>query len=1511
MSATVAADANGSFDWFGDSSDDFPLTLTSAAPLVVYEGPLLITAVEGNNQRARLGMAYPSALVALVTDATNTPVAGVDVAFDVPHDPGVTLNKSTAKTDSLGRASVTATATNNAGAYTVQASVSDSPESAYFGLFNIPAPGKLSGTVSYSPPTIAPGAQSTATIRIQNTTGSTINRSISTSDLPALPSGVTFVGQPDLGGCDFSAMPLNNMNVCNMFAVVTAASVGNYQWTGDGQTNDNVNVYIALSNAVGLGVYGATSAIVVDEGDGQTITVGQDFEALWVKVTDANGTAIPGATVNFTAPSSGAGLAEPNSVSITDAAGLAGIMPTANQTAGSYQINANVAGVASPAVFQMTNAPAAPASVLVTSGNNQAATISTAFANPLVTTVLDEFNNPVAGQTVTFTAPSGGASGTFDTNPQTVTTASNGTATAPTFTANAAIGSYTVVASLQSGASTSFSLENKDLPVTAGAVSLSVAANSSANPITLNLSGGAANTVAVVGAATHGTATASGAAITYTPTAGYSGGDSFTYTATNGTGTSTAATVTITVIPPFIAITPTSLPGGTAGTAYSQTITAANGTPDYTFAVTGGALPTGLTLASGGTLSGTPSARGTFPVTVTAMDSLGAVGSRAYLLQIAEQAVTANDVSVTLAANSSDNSITLSLSGGAADTVAVVSPASHGMAAASGTAITYTPMAGYSGTDSFTYIATNSSGTSTPATVSITVTAATLLLTPTSLPDGTVGTVYGQIITAAGGTEAYTYVVTAGALPSGLALASDGTLSGTPSAYGQFNLTITATDSLGATGSRAYSLQVAEQAVAANAVSATVAANSSANPITLNLSGGAANTVAVASAASHGTATALGTAISYTPTDGYSGTDSFTYTATNSVGTSTAATVSITVTPPTLVLTPTLMPDGRVGTGYNQTFSASGGTEPYSYAVSIGALPASLTLGGGGTLSGTPSAQGTSSFTVTATDIFGATGTLAVDLNIQRQPNVLVFTPSSGALPNAMAGEAYSTTVTATGGVAPIVYRLTSGAMPAGMALNITTGELTGPLDPETHANYGFNIEATDSNGDTGTASYTIAVVERVLSVTDKQVTVTPGATPTNVNLEAGATGGPFISADIVSVEPPNGGTAQIVMGEFAQTGGSTPVSFYLKFTPNPAFTGQVVVRFTLASSLGTSNPGLVVYNLGYDPVAVAQQVQTAVQGFVETRQDLVASTVKVPGLVERRAMASASEPMSGQLSPSGDGLVLNFATSLVQANAAANAAAGVIDVGEQPFNMWANGTIMVHNRSANGNRWGSFGMLSAGVDYLLNDKTLVGLSFHYDHMTDPTDADTLLTGQGWLVGPYASVELGDGVFWDSSLLYGGSSNAIDTDLWDGNFGTSRWLLDTAISGQWKLDEVTTLTPKLRAVYLNEAVQSYTVENGAGGTLVLDGFTSEQLRFSLGAEIARQFLQDNGSTLTPKLGVTGGVSGLGGSGAFGSVAAGLNWQSFGALSIDSGLLFNIDGEGSTSSGARVGVSGRF
>jgi large repetitive protein len=499
-------------------------------------------------------------------------------------------------------------------------------------------------------------------------------------------------------------------------------------------------------------------------------------------------------------------------------------------------------------------------------------------------------------------------------------------------------------------------------------------------------------------------------------------------------------------------------------------------------------------------------------------------------------------------------------------------------------------------------------------------------------------------------------------------------------------------------------------------------------------------------------------------------------------------------------------------------------------------------------------------------------------------------------------------TISAAGGTAPYTYTVTAGLLPAGLTLS-SAGEISGT--PTMAGSASFTVEATDANNVTGSASYTLEVTTDAVTGPDQTIPVKPGANPADVRLDAGAIGGPFDDAELVSVEPANAGRAEITWGVYAAAGPVRPVGWYLKFTPNPAYSGQVHVRFRLVNALGKSNVGTVTYVLGFDAAQVAQDIDARVRGFVQARQSMIASTIEVPGLMERRRMQTATDPVAARLAPSADGVTLGFGTSLAQMQAARDGADGSSGALSLPFNVWVDGTLMAHNRRENDGKWGSFGMVSLGADYLLSERALLGLSFHYDRMTDPTDEDAKLTGNGWLAGPYASFEIGKNVFWDTSLLYGGSSNDIGTQFWDGTFDTRRWLFDSSIKGQWQLDDVTVLTPKLRAVYFSEKVEDYAVHNGAGDTIELDGFAQEQLRVSLGAEIARTFMLEDGSTLTPKLGATAGFSGLDGSGLFGSISTGLSLQAGNGWSIDGGLLFNIERQGEKSVGAKAGVSARF
>ncbi len=85
---------------------------------------------------------------------------------------------------------------------------------------------------------------------------------------------------------------------------------------------------------------------------------------------------------------------------------------------------------------------------------------------------------------------------------------------------------------------------------------------------------------------------------------------------------------------PSIQISPSSLPDSVLNTAYNQTLTASGGASPYTFNVSSGTLPNGITLSPAGVLSGTPTVTGTFNFTVTATDDDGCTGLRTYNLHI-------------------------------------------------------------------------------------------------------------------------------------------------------------------------------------------------------------------------------------------------------------------------------------------------------------------------------------------------------------------------------------------------------------------------------------------------------------------------------------------------------------------------------------------------------------------------------------------------------------------------------------------------------------------------------------------------------------------------------------------------------------------------------------------------------------------------------------------------------------------------------------------------------------
>jgi hypothetical protein len=332
---------------------------------------------------------------------------------------------------------------------------------------------------------------------------------------------------------------------------------------------------------------------------------------------------------------------------------------------------------------------------------------------------------------------------------------------------------------------------------------------------TISSSGGATPVTYAVtsGSLPAGLSLASGGALTGTPTA--LGSSSFTVTATDANGCSGSAAYTLAVTCGAITVAPTSLPGATTGVACSQTITASGGTGAYTFAVTSGSLPAGLSLASGGALSGTPTTAGAANFDVTATDANSCTGVRSYSIVVSCPAVAVAPAAGALpGANTTDAySQTITASGGSSPYTFTVTSGSvpTGLSLASGGALTGTATA--LGSASFTVTATDAHGCTASAAYTLDVTCGAVALAPGSLPNGTQNSAYGQTIAASGGTGPSTFAVTGGTLPTGLSLASGGALTGTPTGTGSSSFDVTATDANGCTGLQSYALTIDPAAV--------------------------------------------------------------------------------------------------------------------------------------------------------------------------------------------------------------------------------------------------------------------------------------------------------------------------------------------------------------------------------------------------------------------------------------------------------------------------------------------------------------------------------------------------------------------------------------------------------------------------------------------------------------------------------------------------------------------------
>jgi putative Ig domain-containing protein len=288
------------------------------------------------------------------------------------------------------------------------------------------------------------------------------------------------------------------------------------------------------------------------------------------------------------------------------------------------------------------------------------------------------------------------------------------------------------------------------------------------------------------------------------------------------------------------------------------------------------------------------------------------------------------------------------------------------------------------GTSSFTVQAADTGHHTTQKLLNASVNAATtgsLVIANSISSTATMGTAYASAVQVSGGTPPYTWSVSAGQLPPGLALNSlTGNISGIPTTSGAYSFTVKVTDSsspqVSATSSstvlvtahpsRSLSVSgsILTSATVATGYSSIAQATGGTLPYTFSVAAGQLPTGLMLNSATGN--------ISGTPS--VAGTFNFTLKAADSSSPQQTAVsaVTISVVAPavkTLSISGSLLGSGTTSTAYTSTAQATGGTLPYNWSVAAGQLPTGLTLNSAtGNISGTPSVTGTFNFTLKVVD---------------------------------------------------------------------------------------------------------------------------------------------------------------------------------------------------------------------------------------------------------------------------------------------------------------------------------------------------------------------------------------------------------------------------------------------------------------------------------------------------------------------------------------------------------------